>query len=109
MAASRNLGHPTNGKSDYTSLAPDEKGRQEVFPSVARDEVAQDVPADAGQPLGLVPPAARRGHHAAGQPAEGKGLQDDVSGAGEGGVEEPFAAEQRVAESADVLDVVGDR
>src|SRR5216684_8747455 len=50
-----------------------------------------------------------RGHEAIGQPAEGERLQDYVAGAGECRVEESFAAEQRVREAADELDVVVDR
>src|SRR5688572_23259841 len=48
------------------------------------------------------------GEHAAGQAREWQRLEPDASGAGEGGEEEAFAAEEGVFEAADELDVEGD-
>ena len=55
-----------------------------------------------------LPPAHGRGD-AVREPAEGERLQDDVARPRQRRVEESFAAEQRIAESADELDVVIDR
>src|SRR5436190_10752760 len=77
-------------------------------PSVG-DDVPEDLAAEAGDAAGLVAVAADGGGDAVREAAERERLQHDVSRSGEHGVEQTFAAEERVAESADELDVVVDR
>ena len=74
---------------------------------VAGEDVSKNVAADSGQALRFFLSAANRRRDPIGQPAEGKGLQDDVTWTGQRGVEKPFAAEQRIPKAADELDVVG--
>src|SRR5438067_1990157 len=76
---------------------------------VAGDDVAEDVAGDTGEALGFFFAAADGRGDSIGQPAERQSLQNDVPGPGQCGVEESFAAEQRIAKTADVLDVVADR
>src|ERR1044072_3589133 len=77
--------------------------------SIARDQIADDPAGDAAQSLRFIAARDARRGAGMGQPAEGERLQDDVARAGERRVEQPFAAEERVAESADELDVVRHR
>src|ERR1044071_10267155 len=73
-----------------------------------RNDVPQNLPAEAGDAAGLVAAAADGGGDAVREAAERERLQHDVSRYGEHGVEQSLAAEECVAESADELDVVVD-
>ena len=78
-----------------------------MYLSSAKD-ISQDLPTHTGHALALAGLELGGGQDAVGDARERQALQEDLTGAGESRQEEAFAAEERVGEAADELDVVVD-
>ena len=76
---------------------------------VAGNDVAEDAASDAGEAFRLLFATANGCSNPVRKTAERQSLQDDMPWTRQCGVEETFAAEQRIAKSADELNVIRDR